>query len=271
MSNLLKKDAFDFYGNQMIVQLVRDDPDDPLKQTFSCSIKFYGKKFIVMPTWHPWFGPVFMSVDDYTLAGISPLIIPTPLALEYGNKATMLYMKEGFERIIAETEIEYVQEAPPVKNFDIGYSASVGRNNIYVSRKVDLSNYMVFGLIREPDIMNVSIDRYIPVNGIFYFYLSPTKKSTKSIYIPKDFIPSKMEPSARNVYNIIAQQHKNNYDKYVASIFRDIAKSGYTKLPWINTIYWLREYRHIFDSPPRAITVQTIEKTKYGITVGKEH
>lgn len=96
MSDIVKRDVIDFYGNPMTVQLVRNDPDDPLKRFVSCSIKFYGKKLMVMPTWHPWFGPVFVSTDDYALAGIKPLIIPSELALEYGQTATLLEKKRFF-------------------------------------------------------------------------------------------------------------------------------------------------------------------------------
>lgn len=271
MSDIVKRDVIDFYGNQMIVQLVRNDPDDPLKRFVSCSIKFYGKKFMVMPIWHPWFGPVFMSTDDYAPAGISPFIIPTPLALEYGDQSEILYAKEGFERIITETEIRMIEQLPDtVKEYHIKYSIDNGRYNTYKKVETNLRNYVAFEVIKEPTVKGIFMDPYIPVNGIFFEYSDYGAWSEKTIYIPKSIIPSNMEINAKSMYNIIAQQHKDNYDKYVASVFREIAQSDTTKILWTNTTYWFQLDPHIDDTPPYAIMPQIIQKTKYGITIGRE-
>jgi len=63
---------------------------------YSYSMNFYGKKILVEPTWHPWVWACVVSRDRHALAGLTRLIIPTPIALEYGDNAVMLYKKEGY-------------------------------------------------------------------------------------------------------------------------------------------------------------------------------
>jgi len=166
----------------MIAQSVRNDPDDPLKRIISCSIQFYGRKIVVEPTWHPWFGPVFVSADEYAPAGISPLIIPTPIALEHGNRTDMLCMEEGLERIMTETKIRMIEQLPDT-------------------------------------IKEYRID------------------------------PPMIDNSKHNLQN---------------------AQSNTTKLLWINVRYWSRSEEHVEENPVSAMIVQTIQKTKYGLTVGRE-
>ena len=272
MKDIVRRDIFDFCGNQMIAQSVRNDPDDPLKRIISCSIQFYGRKIVVEPTWHPWFGHVFISADEYAPAGISPLIIPTPIALEHGNRADMLCMEEGLERIMTETKIRMIEQLPDtIKEYRIDPPMiDNSKHNLQNTVKVNLRDYVAFEVIKEPFVKGIFIDRYIPVNEIFFEYSNDRSWSEKTIYIPKNIIPSNMEVNARSMYSIIAQQHRENYEKYVVSTFREIAQSNTTKLLWINVRYWSRLEEHVEENPVSAMKVQTIQKTKYGLTVGRE-
>lgn len=272
MKDIVRRDIFDFCGNQMIAQSVRNDPDDPLKRIISCSIQFYGRKIVVEPTWHPWFGPVFVSADEYAPAGISPLIIPTPIALEHRNRADMLCMEEGLERIMTETKIRMIEQLPDtIKEYRIDPPMiDNSKHNLQNTVKINLRDYVAFEVIKEPFVKGIFIDRYIPVNEIFFEYSNDRSWSEKTIYIPKNIIPSNMEVNARSMYSIIAQQHRENYEKYVVSTFREIAQSNTTKLLWINVRYWSRLEEHVEENPVSAMKVQTIQKTKYGLTVGRE-
>jgi len=301
MGTLIKRDIFDFYGNKIIVQQERDELNN-----YSYSMNFYGKKILIEPTWHPWFGPAFVSRDRHALAGLTRLIIPTPIALEYGDKAVMLYKKEGYKRMITETEMFLIDP----QNVNIMYDLEIDDSDeeifyptedqmedirkieeigMSLLTKAEAQNCLIFESIAEPSIKGISLDRYIPINNIFFKYtkiekgyikaqaiykpnnikLPNTVNNVKLIYIPKDIVPNDMEVSAQNVYNLIAQQHWYNYNKYVAKVFQEIAQSDPTnntvKLPWINT--WSTSED---DVPERTITVQIIEKNRYGIVTGKE-
>jgi len=63
-----------------------------------------------------------------------------------------------------------------------------------------------------------------------------------------------MEVSAQNVYNLIAQQHWYNYNKYVASVFQEIAQSDLliTQLNYLGLTLGLQAKD---DVPERTITV----------------
>jgi len=108
MGTVIKRDKFDFYGNTMFVQLIQDIYDG--EQVTYSAIKFYNKQLNVMPIWHPWFGPTFMSVDRYTIAGIKPLYIPSELALEYGDKIALLVQKEYYDQLLSQTKFEVAQK-----------------------------------------------------------------------------------------------------------------------------------------------------------------
>jgi len=273
MSSVIKRDKFDFYGNTMIVQLIQDIYNG--EQVTYSAIKFYNKQLNVMPTWHPWFGPAFVSIDDYALAGIKPLIIPSELALEYGQTATLLEIKDFFNRVFEETEIEITDGSwlsNPQETFYIHHELLYDDEEP-VRIDVDLSQYLLIKIVKEPFMKGVDILRYVPVNNIF----ANTRvmrvingQLIGDIYIPKDIIPARMAFTAKNIYGLIAQQHKKNYDKYVGSVFREIAeqsKTGIARVPWVNTNYKapMIYTQHVEEIPSRAITIQDIQLTRYGI------
>lgn len=275
MSSVIKRDKFDFYGNTMTVQLVQNDPDDTYKLSYSCSIKLYTQKFFVTSTWHPWFGPAFVSIDDYALAGIKPLIIPSELALEYGQTATLLEMKDFFNRVFEETEIEITDGSwlsNPQETFYIHHELLYDDEEP-VRIDVDLSQYLLIKIVKEPFMIGVDMLRYVPVNNIFAntrLMRVINGQLIGDIYIPKDIIPARMAFTAKNIYELIAQQHRENYDKYVGSVFREIAeqsKTGIARVPWVNTNYKppMIYTQHVEEIPSRAITIQDIQLTRYGI------
>ena len=273
MSSVIKRDKFDFYGNTMTVQLIQDIYNG--EQVTYSAIKFYNKQLNVMPTWHPWFGPAFVSIDDYALAGIKPLIIPSELALEYGQTATLLEIKDFFNRVFEETEIEITDGSwlsNPQETFYIHHELLYDDEEP-VRIDVDLSQYLLIKIVKEPFMKGVDILRYVPVNNIF----ANTRvmrvingQLIGDIYIPKDIIPARMAFTAKNIYGLIAQQHRENYDKYVGSVFREIAeqsKTGIARVPWVNTNYKapMIYTQHVEEIPSRAITIQDIQLTRYGI------
>jgi len=270
MGTVIKRDKFDFYGNTMFVQLIQDIYDG--EQVTYSAIKFYNKQLNVMSTWHSWFGPAFVSIDDYALAGIKPLIIPSELALEYGQTATLLEIKDFFNRVFEETEIEITD----------GSWLSNPQETLYIHHEllyddeepvridVDLSQYLLIKIVKEPFMIGVDMLRYVPVNNIFADTRVINGQPIGVIYIPKDIIPARMAFTAKNIYELIAQRHRENYDKYVGSVFREIAeqsKTGIARVPWVNTNYKApRIYtQHVEEIPSRAITIQDIQLTRYGI------
>jgi len=267
MGTVIKRDKFDFYGNTMFVQLIQDIYNG--EQVTYSAIKFYNKQLNVMPIWHPWFGPAFVSIDDYALAGIKPLIIPSELALEYGQTATLLEIKDFFNRVFEETEIEITDGSwlsNPQETLYIHHELLYDDEEL-VRIDVDLSQYLLIKIVEEPFMIGVDILRYVPVNNIF---AGTRINGQPIIYIPKDIIPARMAFTAKNIYELIAQRHRENYDKYVGSVFREIAeqsKTGIARVPWVNTNYKapVIDTQHVEEIPSRAITIQDIQLTRYGI------
>jgi len=132
---------------------------------------------------------------------------------------------------------------------------------------VDLSQYLLIKIVEEPFMIGVDILHYVPVNNIF---AGTRINGQPIIYIPKDIIPARMAFTAKNIYELIAQRHRENYDKYVGSVFREIAeqsKTGIARVPWVNTNYKAPriDTQHVEEIPSRAITIQDIQLTRYGI------
>jgi len=270
MGTVIKRDKFDFYGNTMFVQLIQDIYDG--EQVTYSAIKFYNKQLNVMPIWHPWFGPTFMSVDRYTIAGIKPLYIPSELALEYGDKIALLVQKEYYDQLLSQTKFEVAQKPFLLDNTVTFESIQYGlyKSGKVLRYKINVDDYLIVYVAKKQRISGPDIKQYIPVNNIFADVKIYNGVPVDMIFIPKEIVPKDMKINAKNIYELIAQRHRENYDKYVGSVFREIAeqsKTGIARVPWVNTNYKAPriDTQHVEEIPSRAITIQDIQLTRYGI------
>jgi len=72
---------------------------------------------------------------------------------------------------------------------------------------------------------------------------------------------------------LIAQQHKKNYDKYVWSVFREVAeqtKTDVVRIPWVNIEYKppIINKQNVVNTPSKAVEIQEVQLTKYDIVTG---
>jgi len=273
MGTVIKRDKFDFYGNTMFVQLIQDIYNG--EQVTYSAIKFYNKQLNVMPIWHPWFGPTFMSVDRYTIAGIKPLYIPSELALEYGDKIALLVQKEYYDQLLSQTKFEVAQK-PFLRDNTVTFESiqyGLYKSGKVLRYKINVDDYLIVYVAKKQRISGPDIKQYIPVNNIFADVKIYNGVPVDMIFIPKEIVPKDMKITAKNIYGLIAQQHKENYDKYVGSVFREVAEQAKTdvvRIPWVNIEYKppIIIKQNIVNTPPKAVAIQEVQLTKYGIVTG---
>lgn len=273
MSTVIKRDKFDFYGNTMFVQLIQDIYNG--EQVTYSAIKFYNKQLNVMPVWHPWFGPTFMSVDRYSIAGIKPLYIPSELALEYGDKIALLVQKEYYDQLLSQTKFEVAQK-PFLRDNTVTFESiqyGLYKSGKVLRYKINVDDYLIVYVAKKQRISGPDIKQYIPVNNIFADVKIYNGVPVDMIFIPKEIVPNGMKITAKNIYELIAQQHRENYDKYVGSVFREIAEQAKTdvvRIPWVNIEYKppIIDKQNVVNAPPKAVAIQEVQLTKYGIVAG---
>jgi len=273
MGTVIKRDKFDFYGNTMFVQLIQDIYDG--EQVTYSAIKFYNKQLNVMPTWHPWFGPTFMSVDRYTIVGIKPLYIPSELALEYGDKIALLVQKEYYDQLLSQTKFEVAQK-PFLRDNTVTFESiqyGLYKSGKVLRYKINVDDYLIVYVAKKQRISGPDIKQYIPVNNIFADVKIYNGVPVDMIFIPKEIVPKNMKITAKNIYGLIAQQHKENYDKYVGSVFREVAeqvKTDVVRIPWVNIEYKppIINKQNVVNTPSKAVAIQEVQLTKYGIVTG---
>jgi len=273
MGTVIKRDKFDFYGNTMFVQLIQDIYNG--EQVTYSAIKFYNKQLNVMPIWHPWFGPTFMSVDRYTIAGIKPLYIPSELALEYGDKIALLVQKEYYDQLLSQTKFEVAQK-PFLRDNTVTFESiqyGLYKSGKVLRYKINVDDYLIVYVAKKQRISGPDIKQYIPVNNIFADVKIYNGVPVDMIFIPKEIVPKNMKITAKNIYGLIAQQHKENYDKYVGSVFREVAeqvKTDVVRIPWVNIEYKppIINKQNVVNTPPKAVAIQEVQLTKYGIITG---
>jgi len=216
-----------------------------------------------------------MSVDRYTIAGIKPLYIPSELALEYGDKIALLVQKEYYDQLLSQTKFEVAQK-PFLRDNTITFESiqyGLYESGKVLRYKINVDDYLIVYVAKKQRISGPDIKQYIPVNNIFADVKIYNGVPVDMIFIPKEIVPKDMKITAKNIYGLIAQQHKENYDKYVGSVFREVAEQAKTdvvRIPWVNIEYKppIIIKQNIVNTPPKAVAIQEVQLTKYGIVTG---
>jgi len=139
--------------------------------------------------------------------------------------------------------------------------------------KINVDDYLIVYVAKKQRISGPDIKQYIPVNNIFADVKIYNGVPVDMIFIPKEIVPKDMKITAKNIYGLIAQQHKENYDKNVGSVFREVAEQAKTdvvRIPWVNIKYKppIINKQNVVNTPPKAVAIQEVQLTKYGIVTG---